>query len=321
MSSPAIICLGEALIDFTPPELGESIIASKRLILAAGGAPANVAVGLARLGCPTGFVGKVGNDFFGHFLQGILADNGVDTSSLLFETRANTGLAFVTWNRGHEAEYLFYRNPSADTLLEPADLDKTYFSQAKVLQFGSLMLATEPSGSAVMAALSICFEAGVLLAYDMNLRATAWSDREAARAAVSKPLEFTHILKLNRNELEFMTGETDPSKGAKLIWHDQFKLIVVTLDSAGCYYRTANAEGFVEAFPAQVVDTVGAGDGFLAGLLDQLWRNDFNFEDKAGIEKACRQAAAIGAIVVSRAGAIPAMPSRAEVDSFLKSNI
>jgi fructokinase len=317
MASPAIICLGEALIDFTPPELGTSIITRGELKMAAGGAPANVAVGLARLGCPTGFVGKVGVDFFGQHLQKVLADNGVDTSSMRFETRANTGLAFVTWNDFAEATYLFYRNPSADTLLEPADLDEQYISQAKLLQFGSLMLATEPSASATFAALEMASKAGLLLSYDLNLRPTGWPDAEAARAAASHPLDYAHIVKLNRAELAFLTGESDPEAGAKLLWRDQFKLVVVTLDKTGSFYRTTNAHGVVPAFPAHVVDTVGAGDGFLAGLIASLWRDDFQFGETAVIERACRQAAAVGAIVVGRSGAIPALPTRDEVDRFL----
>lgn len=317
MPSPVIICLGEALIDFTPPEAGTSIITKGELKMAAGGAPANVAVGLARLGCPTGFIGKVGVDFFGQHLQAVLAENGVDTSAMRFETRANTGLAFVTWNEFVEATYLFYRNPSADTLLEVADLDEDYISNAKLLQFGSLMLATEPSASATLAALQIASKAGLLLSYDLNLRPTGWPNAEAARTAASAPLEYANIIKLNRAELAFLTGESDPEAGTKLLWRDQFKLVVVTLDKTGSFYRTAHSHGIVPAFPAKVVDTVGAGDGFLAGLLAGLWRDDFNFDDKVIIERACRQAAAVGAIVVGRSGAIPALPTRAEVDQFL----
>jgi sugar/nucleoside kinase (ribokinase family) len=317
MPKAEIICLGEALIDMAPSELGTSIVDKGELRMFAGGAPANVAVGLARLGCPVGFVGKVGADFFGHHLAEILSKNGVDTSAMRFETRANTGLAFVSWNEHHEAEYLFYRNPSADTLLEPQDLDPAYFAGAKLLQFGSLMLATEPSATATLYAFKLAQEAGLLLSYDLNLRLSFWKDRETALAGVSRPLEYAHIVKLNRAELTFLTGESDIEAACRKLWRDQFKLVVITLDKDGCYYQTATAHDFAPAFPVTVMDTVGAGDGFLAGLLAQLWRDNFNFDDRAAVERACRQAAAVGAIVVGRSGGIPSMPAAQEVADFL----
>ncbi|NWJ48981.1 MAG: carbohydrate kinase [Chloroflexi bacterium] len=320
MGKPEILCLGEALIDMVPPELGTSIIERGELRIAAGGAPANVAVGLARLGSPVGFIGKVGADFFGQHLKNLLAKNGVDVTFLLSEKRANTCLAFVTWNERNDAEYLFYRNPSADTLLEPSDIDSEYLTNAKVLQFGSLLLATEPSASATYHALELASKAGVLLSYDINLRLSVWADEATARKAVVQPLAYANIVKLNRAELTFITGETDLEAGCKKLWREQFKLVIVTLDKDGCYYQTKTAQGYVPAFVAEVVDTVGTGDGFLAGMLDQLWRGNFNFEDAKLIEKACRQAAAVGSIVVGRSGGIPAMPTRQEVDQYLESH-
>ncbi len=317
MLKPEIICLGEALVDMMPLVARASIISGGELKMAAGGAPANVAVGLARLGCPVGFIGKVGADFFGLYLKSLLTENRVNTEQMLLETRANTGLAFVNWNERHEAEYLFYRNPSADVLLEPDDISTDYISGAKLLQFGSLLLASEPSGSATYQALNVAHEAGLILSYDLNLRLNAWKSEEVGRAAVRGPLDFANIVKVNRAELTFLTGETEMEAGCRTLWRDHFKLIVVTLDKDGCYFYTNKFSGFARAFPATVLDTVGAGDGFLAGLLEGLWRDGFNFEDKAGVEKACRQAAAVGAIVVGRPGGIPAMPTRAEVDSFL----
>jgi fructokinase len=320
MSRPEIICLGEALVDMMPLIAGTSIISGGELKMAAGGAPANVAVGLARLGCPTGFIGKVGADFFGLYLKSLLTENGVNTEQMLLETRANTGLAFVSWNERHEAEYLFYRNPSADILLESDDISTDYIRSAKLLQFGSLMLASEPSGSATYQALNVAHQAGLILSYDLNLRMNAWKSEEVGRAAVRGPLDFAHIVKVNRAELTFLTGETDMATGCRALWRDHFKLIVVTLDKDGCFYYTNKFSGFAKAFPAKVLDTVGAGDGFLAGLLEGLWSSGFNFDDKAEIEKACRQAAAVGAIVVGRPGGIPAMPTRTEVADFLASH-
>ena len=314
---PEIICLGEALIDISPLSKGGNIVESGEMRMAAGGGPANVAVGLARLGTPTGFIGRVGDDFFGHHLKTVLAQNEVDTAGMRFDREANTGLAFVTWDANGDATYLFYRKPSADTRLTPTDLDPAYIGQAQALQVsGSLILASEPSASATYAAFEIARQAGILVCYDVNLRLTAWPDEATARAGVSRPLDYASILKMNRPELEFLTGESDPIRGTQKLWQPYRRLILVTLDKEGCFYRTERATGTVGSKLVEAVDTVGAGDGFLAGLLDGLRRGSWNFDDEELIRRACRQAAAVGALVVTRPGAIPAMPTREEVDRF-----
>lgn len=315
MVQPEIVCLGEALIDILPMVYGGNIVATGEMKMAAGGAPANVAVGLARLGTKSGFLGRVGDDFFGHHLKEVLDANGVDTSHLIMDPRIHTGLAFVNWDSLGDANYLFYRQPSADTLLAPEDIDQNYLAGAKVLQFGSLLLATEPSASATFRALKIATEAGLLLSYDLNLRLSNWPDEDHARTTVNQPLAYANIIKLNRHELGFLTGETDPEVGTARLWQAHFKLIVVTMDKSGCFYRTPDSHGFVPSRPVQAVDTVGAGDGFMAGVLDGLRRADFAFDDQS-VQLACRQAVAVGALTVSKPGGIPAMPFRQEVDTF-----
>lgn len=315
MVQPEIICLGEALIDILPTVYGSSIVATGEMKMAAGGAPANVAVGLARLGTPTGFVGRVGDDFFGLHLKEVLDGNGVHTSHMILDPHIHTGLAFVTWDAHGDAAYLFYRQPSADTMLQPEDIDHDYLVGAKVLQFGSLLLATEPSASATYHALQTASQAGLLLSYDLNLRLTNWADEDAARTAVNQPLAFANIVKLNRHELGFLTGLDDPEAGTARLWQNHFRLVVITMDKSGCFYRTPDSFGFVASRPVKAVDTVGAGDGFMAGILDGLRRADYSF-DETSVQKACRQAVAVGALTVSKPGGIPAMPYRQEVDAF-----
>ena len=319
-NKPEIICLGEALIDIIPTVHGASLEEGTNVQIHCGGAPANVAVALARLGTPVGFVGKVGQDLFGKLLSSTLASNNVNIEQLRFSKEVNTGVAFVNWDRiSGEANYLFYRNPSADTLLDVSDIDANYFGQAKLLQFGSLLLAAEPSGSATIYALQLAVKLGLLLSYDLNLRIDMWPDEATLLSKIEIPLSMANIIKLNRHELSFITGEPDPVAGTTKIWRSQFKLIIVTLDSEGCFYRTATDSGFVSSFKVQeVVDTVGAGDGFMAGILDELRLGNFDFENIELIRRACRKASAVGAITVTRAGGIPALPTLVEVNNFLQ---
>ena len=160
---PDVVCLGEALIDFIPLESGVSLMDVSGFRKAPGGAPANVAAGLAKLGRPSAFVGKVGDDAFGRFLERTFADSDVDTSRMLFDETARTGLAFVSLTAAGVPEFMFYRNPSADMLLAPEELDADFIRSAKAFHYGSITLISEPSRSATLAAIRHASEAGLLI--------------------------------------------------------------------------------------------------------------------------------------------------------------
>src|SRR5512142_3178995 len=149
---PDIIALGEALIDFVPTVSGVSLVEAPAFRKAAGGAPANVAAGLGKLGARAGFMGKVGEDAFGHFLADTLAGCGVDVSALRFAPSARTALAFVSLRADGEREFMFYRHPSADMLYRPDEVDLDYVRSARGLHFGSISLIGEPSRSATLLA-------------------------------------------------------------------------------------------------------------------------------------------------------------------------
>jgi fructokinase len=325
-----VICLGEALIDILPVHRAERLQQATLLKRVAGGAPANVTVGLARLGVPAAFLGKVGTDPFGYFLRDTLSAEGVDVSHMLFSNEANTGLAFA-WVEditSGEARYLFFRQPSADRLLCPAELDREWLARARALQFGSLLLSVEPGASATWAAIETARQAGVPCVYDVNLRLPAWKDAAAARAGMLAPLEASDMVKLNRHELAFLTGETDLERGVAKIWRSNYRLLVVTLDRDGCYFRTAAGSGRIAGLPVKVVDTVGSGDAFVAALLAQLLimgdkdsagkgLAGVDFEKLDLVEAACRYANAAGAATALRSGAIPALPTHRRIVKLL----
>src|SRR5512137_1319607 len=133
---PAVISHGEMLIDFVSTVNGVPLIEAPSFVKAPGGAPANVAVGLARLGIAAGFMGQVGDDAFGHFLEQTLRENAVDVAALRFSHEARTMLAFVSLRVDGERDFMFYRHPSADMLYRPEDVDADYIRRAKVFHFG-----------------------------------------------------------------------------------------------------------------------------------------------------------------------------------------
>lgn len=312
-----VIALGELLIDFVSTESGVTLIEAPAFQKAPGGAPANVAVGLARLGVASGFIGKVGEDDFGHFLEQTLKQNGVDTTGLRFSNRARTMLAFVSLRADGERDFMFYRHPSADMLLEPDDIDVEWLSAAKVLHFGSISLISEPSRSATLSAVESAVERGVLISYDPNLRLNLWPSADDARQGMLEGWEFAQVAKVSREELTFLTGEDDFEAGVKALWHDKLRLMVVTDGSEGCYYVTAEFQGRVPGYRVQPVDTTGAGDGFVAGLLTGLLEHERAWENESTLADVLRFANAVGALATTMRGAIPALPTRKQISELM----
>ena len=311
------ICLGELLIDFVPTVTGTGLTDAPAFIKAPGGAPGNVAVGLARLGVSSAFMGKVGDDAFGHFLANILAESGVDVGPLVFSTEARTALAFVSLRADGEREFMFYRHPSADMLFNPREVDVEALHRAKLLHFGSISLISEPSRGATWYAVDTARAAGCLISYDPNLRLPLWPDANAAREGMLLGLKKAHVVKLSDDESEFLTGLSDLDAARQALWHDDLKLMVVTRGRAGCVYFTPEFSGAVESFTVEAVDATGAGDGFVAGLLQGLLTDPVTLQDEARLRELCRFANAVGALATTKRGAIPALPDRQRVREFL----
>ncbi len=312
-----IICLGELLIDFVPVSNGGGPGGTELFQKVAGGAPANVAVGLARLGVPSGFMGQVGADGFGRFLATTLESAGVNVSPLRFTTKANTTLAFVSLAPDGEREFLFYRDPGADMLFAPADVDEAAISRAKGLHFGSLSLIAEPCRAATLHAVTVARRHGLHISYDPNLRLALWPDAEAARAGMRLGMQHAEIVKISEEEVQFLTGQHDLVTGARALWHDGMALMAVTRGSGGCHWLTRDADGAVPGFAVSAVDTTGAGDAFMAGLLAGLHGQPDALADLAALDAVCRFANAMGAITTTSRGAIPALPDRRAVEAFL----
>ena len=313
-----IVTLGELLIDFVPTVSGVSLIEAPAFKKAPGGAPANVAAGLAKLGVSCAFLGKVGDDAFGQFLKETLDEVGVNTEGLIFSEEARTALAFVSLRADGEREFMFYRHPSADMLYRPDEVAVELIKNAKIFHFGSISLISEPSRSATQAALKAAKEAGLLISYDPNLRLALWPDAEAARTGMLSVWEQSELIKVSEEELTFLTGETDPARAVDKLWHKNLQLLVVTLGKGGCIYFTPDFQGTVPGFSVKAIDTTGAGDGFVAGLLRGLLNKPDALHSETELRSACRFANAVGALTTTQRGAIPALPTLMEIESFLQ---
>ncbi|KAF8402294.1 hypothetical protein HHK36_013246 [Tetracentron sinense] len=317
-SGGLIVSFGEMLIDFVPTVSGVSLAEAPGFLKAPGGAPANVAIAVRRLGGRSAFVGKLGDDEFGHMLANILKDNGVIGDGILFDQGARTALAFVTLRSDGEREFMFYRNPSADMLLQPHELNLELIRKAKIFHYGSISLITEPCRSAHLRAMEVAKDAGVLLSYDPNLRLPLWPSPEEAQKQIMSIWDQAEVIKVSDVELEFLTGRDKvDDEGAMSLWHPGLKLLLVTLGEKGCRYYTKHFHGEVEAFTVKTVDTTGAGDAFIGSLLCKIVDNHSVFEDEVRLREVLKFANACGAITTTKKGAIPALPNESEVLKLL----
>lgn len=306
-----ITTVGEVLIDLTQTGVTQQNVP----LLAAnpGGAPANVAVAASRLGAKTAFVGKVGRDGFGTYLTDVLKENGVDISGVRTDTSPTT-MAVVTVSSTGERSFRFVRG--ADRNLSPDEIDPRLVEHTKILHFGSVSLTETPARSATIFAARQAKASGVLVSYDPNYRDALWPSREEAVEWMRTPLPLVDILKLSDEELPLMTGSDDPQEGSLRLAKEGIDLVLITLGAGGAFYRWQGKTGLVPGVSTTVADTNGAGDTFLGAVLSRLTLRSTLLEGLTipELEEILTFANRAASKTCSRSGAIPAMPTLAELE-------
>lgn len=323
-----VLCLGEILVDWVCTTVGAELDRAQMFTKAPGGAPANTAVGLARLGVPTGFMGRVADDAFGRWLQSVLVEEGVDTAGTVVDQNAQTRMAYVvTTMTGDRKLAEFSKIACADARIEPQDLKPHLFAGASVLHFGSISLISSSAKDATKQAVELAHVHKLLVSYDPNVRIGLWPSPEVCRKAILETLQWADLVKINQDELAFLTGSREMQAADALRQEHNLPLLIVTLDVRGAYFTTASGGKLVPGFGIHLVEATGAGDGFNAGILAGLLLYIKDVKDRRTqlVRMSCdelvpivRRANAIGALTCTRAGAIPALPTTAEVDEFME---
>ncbi|HEY0827150.1 MAG TPA: PfkB family carbohydrate kinase, partial [Bacilli bacterium] len=288
-----------------------------------GGAPGNVLACLAHLNMKTAFMGKVGNDQFGRFLNETLQRIRIDTAGLIFSEQTNTTLAFIHLDSEGDRSFSFYRNPGADMMLNEEEINLKLIENTRIFHFGSISMTHEPCASATLKAVKFAKEKGKLISYDPNLRIPLWQDIKHAKRMILLGLQYADIVKISEEELEFITGIKDLKEGSKYIYDlFQTKLIMITLGPNGSFYRRGEEIGKRPGRKVETVDTTGAGDAFLGGLLYQIVKNEQSITDLTveKIEQMVDFANVLGALVTLKKGAIPAMPTLEDIQYFIDNN-
>ncbi|TMB31839.1 MAG: carbohydrate kinase [Deltaproteobacteria bacterium] len=302
-----VLCFGEALVDFLPDRRGR-LRDCERFEAHSGGAPANVAVGIARLGLRAGFCGVVGDDEFGRLLERKLRAEGVETS-LRFSGAARTGVWFVALDRRGDRTFF---SPSgthgADKLISEVDVRRAPIARSRWLHCGTSSHVLPSGQRALLSAVRRARRLGVRISFDPNVRVHLWRDLRDLRELCKRVFPSCDVAKLSREEAETCTGESDPHKAAASLVSRGVKLACITLGPEGAYARQGNREFRLSAPRVRVVDTTGAGDGFVAGLLSRLPENDPGSIPDTALQAALAFACAVGSRVCTRLGAVAGLP-------------
>ena len=311
-----ITAIGEILVDMTQTQIDGNGIS--HFAANPGGAPANVAVVAARMGVESAFVGCIGEDAFGTLLKDTLIKNKVDISGLQVTPLTNTTLAVVTVDETGERSFSFYRKPGADTRIDAAQAIEAVKGTG-ILHFGSVSLTDPACRDTIVSTVTAAKRDGAVITYDPNYRAVLWQNEDAAMLQMRAVLPLCDIVKISDEETLLLCGAQDPHEAARKLTEMGVKLAVVTLGSKGALWRYGDQEGEVAGFKVKVADTNGAGDTFFGSFLSRI-------AEHGGLEgltaddlnEYVRFANKAASLTTSRPGAIPAMPTKEEVEEGLK---
>ena len=310
-----VAAVGEVLIDFTPD--GKSKKGMALYECNPGGAVANVLAAVNKFGGNTAFIGKVGDDSFGHFLFDTLVSYGIDTKGLLFDTKIPTTLAFVTLDEKGDRSFSFYRKPGADVMLDFSEVDKAQLEDTKIFHFGSVSLTDDPAYTATIEAAKHAKSMGAVISYDPNYRPLLWDSVELAVNRMKEGLAIADIIKVSDEELLLLTGESDLDKGAAKLFEYGASLVFISMGSKGSYYCNKNGSKFMYTYDVKTVDTTGAGDAFLGAILYRL--KDKSLAEIADLgtdelDDILDFANASGSLTTTKTGAAPSIPTLEEID-------
>lgn len=312
-----VVALGELLIDFT--ENGMSGQGNPLFEANPGGAPCNVLAMLSKSGHKTAFIGKVGKDFFGEQLKCAIEEVGIDAKYLRMDEEVHTTLALVHTAPDGDRDFSFYRNPGADMMLEASEVPADLLQNTKVFHFGTLSMTQEKVREATKAAIAAAKNSGAIISFDPNLRPPLWNSLEEAKEQVLYGLQFCDVLKISDNEIQWLTGEEDFTKGVEwILARFPVKLILVSMgrDGSRAYYEGK----MVEAAPflqENTIETTGAGDTFCGCVLHYILEHGLEGLSEENLQEMLTFANAAASLITTKKGALRVMPEAADINNLL----
>ena len=304
--SAKVWVLGDAVVDLLPESDG-------RLLPCPGGAPANVAVGIARLGGTSGFIGRVGDDPFGALMQRTLLTEGVDITYLKQDEWHRTSTVLVDLNDQGERSFTFMVRPSADLFLETTDLP--CWRHGEWLHLCSIALSAEPSRTSAFTAMTAIRHAGGFVSFDPNIRGDLWQDEHLLRLCLRQALQLADVVKLSEEEWRLISGKTQNDRDICALAKDyEIAMLLVTKGAEGVVVCYRGQVHHFAGMSVNCVDSTGAGDAFVAGLLTGLSSSGLSTDERE-MRRIIDLAQRCGALAVTAKGAMTALPCRQELES------
>lgn len=291
---------GDAVVDLIPDT-------ESTYLKCPGGAPANVAVAISRLGGNSAFFGRVGQDPLGRFMKATLAQEQVNTDYMLLDEAQRTSTVIVDLDDSGERSFTFMVKPSADQFLIPADIPA--FVQGEWLHVCSIALANEPSRSSTLKAMQDIKAAGGFVSFDPNLREEVWANPEELKPVVRQAIELADVVKFSDDELLFLTDTDSLEAGLEAIKAFHNTLVLITQGAKGALVVFEGEQELIAGQAVKPVDTTGAGDAFVGGLLARLAQHN-EWTNKEAIHSAVNWANGCGALATTQKGAMTALPTQ-----------
>ena len=313
-----LVSVGTIIMDMFPVHDTAAFTEDCSFKIEPGGSAANVAVCAAKLGLRSSFIGKVGDDEFGHLLENVLKKNNVDVSGLRFDSGRRTTLNFHIRLPEGEYSYLFYRNPGADTNLKTDEIEPDMIKQADVLHIDSLCLTDNPTKKTALYLASIARENGVPVSFDFNYRPPVWHEPSKAVDTFMEILPYIDILKVNKNEYDLILPDKNLASGEEWLFTRGIKILLLTRGADGCHVACPGFYIDTPAMDVKTVDTVGCGDAFIASFLTYMNKNELTIATPDQLKECALYADTAASLTSARYGAMNALPDLSEVDASWK---
>lgn len=314
-----VVALGELLIDFT--QNGLSAQGNPLFEANPGGAPCNVLAMLTKLGHQTGFIGKVGDDGFGHQLEKALVEVGIATEGLLFDKDVHTTLAVVQTMEDGDRDFSFYRKPGADMMLTEDEVREEMIKDSRIFHFGTLSMTDEEVRKATKKAIRIAEENGVWISFDPNLREPLWNTLDEAKEQIRYGLAHCNVLKISDNEILWLTGKDDYTDAVHALQEEfHIPLILVSLGRDGS--RAYCGDKMVEVKPflqENTIETTGAGDTFMGCVLHKVLEVGVENLSEEDLKDMLTFANAAASLITTKKGALRVMPTKEEALALIES--
>ncbi|SFS52929.1 5-dehydro-2-deoxygluconokinase [Paenibacillus sp. BC26] len=310
--------IGRLCIDLNANEINRPMEQTMTFTKYVGGSPANIAIGMARLGRRTAFIGKIANDQMGRFILDYLQRTGIETENVVTDrSGAVTGLAFTEIKSPTDCSILMYRDNVADLLLEAGEVSEELIAQSKLLLISGTALAQSPSREAVFQALQYAKKHGTVIAFDLDYRPYTWTSKQETAVYYNLAAAYCDIILGTREEFDMMeVFEQNPEHSDSVTaskWFDyNAKIVIIKHGKEGSIAYTAdNKSHRAKSFPAKVIKTFGAGDSYAAGFLHGIMQG-------WTLEQCMEFGSAAACIVISSHSCSDAMPTESQVLRYIE---